>query len=562
MTSLTRGRMGFIGEKLAEDERVAVVEYLSDRSYAADAGEAESYTGFCASTVPYQPDLDRQPHWNGWGADLANRRFQPAAMAGLSAEQVPALELAWAFAYPGETRTVGQPTVVGKRIFVGSHSGRVYSLDAKSGCLYWVFETGDSVRTAITVYDVGEASASGYAAVFSANGGIVYAVDAVSGDEIWQTRVEEHPVTRLTGAPLVYQGRVYVPVSTNEATAAASPDYRCCTNRGSIVALDGKSGAIIWKKYTIAEEPAPRVKNRLGTQLWGPSGAGIWTAPTLDREKQLLYVGTGDNSSDPPTRTSDAIIAMDLAGGEMKWVFQGTRKDAYNISCHIGDGVNCPDSRGPDYDFASSPILVLLPEGRRVLLAAQKSAVVHALDPDANGKLLWQARIGRGGMAGGIMWGPAVDEKNIYVALADFKPEYVTMADGSKNWMVDPEVGGGLFALRIRDGKRLWHTPPVPCRGRSGCSPAQSAAVTVIPGVVFSGAFDGIMRAYSTRDGRVIWEYDTVRDYQTTNQVAGRGGAIDGPGSTVVDGMLYVNSGYGRLSGLPGNVLLAFKPGK
>ncbi|MFT7458987.1 MAG: polyvinyl alcohol dehydrogenase (cytochrome), partial [Planctomycetota bacterium] len=504
-------------------------------------------------------DLTKGKRWNGWGVDLANRRFQPAEMAGLRPEDVPALKLSWAFAFPGETRTVGQPTVVGARVFVGTYTGKVYSIDAKTGCLYWVFDTGNSVRTAITIYKIDESPSPLYAATFASSEGVAFAVNADSGEQLWRTPIETHSHTRLSGAPQVYRGRIYVPVATNESIAAASADYQCCNNRGSVSALDAKTGEIIWKQYTIKEEPAPLVKNQAGTQLWGPSGAGVWSAVTIDTQKNLLYVGTGDNSSDPPSKTSDAVIAMDLDTGETRWVYQATANDAYNMSCESREAINCPDSRGEDLDFGSSPILVSRENGQRILLAGQKSGVLHALDPDANGKVLWQVRMGRGGVAGGIIWGPAVDEENIYVALADFKPEQIKQKDGSTMWLFDPEEGGGLFAYRIRDGKLLWHVPPVSCKGRTGCSPAQSAAVTVIPGVVFSGAFDGIMRAYSTKDGKLIWQYDTVRNYQTTNNVEGKGGAIDGPGPTVVDGMLYVNSGYGRLNGEPGNVLLAFE---
>ena len=561
MRSLTQGKMGFVGEKLSAEQRIAVVEYISGSKYDAAAQNlAETYTGFCETTPVFKPDLVKGKNWNGWGAGLANRRFQSTEIAGIKAEEVPSLELAWAFAFPGETRTVGQPTVVGNRIFVGTYTGKVYSIDASTGCLYWVFDTGKSVRTAVTVYPIEDKGSVLYAATFASGEGTAYAVNAATGEQLWRTPVETHPHTRLSGAPQVYKGRLYVPVATNESIAAASKDYQCCTNRGSLSALDARTGEIIWKKYTINSEPAPLVKNQAGTQLWGPSGAGIWSAPTIDVEKKLIYVGTGDNSSDPPSETSDAIIAMDLETGETRWLYQATPKDAYNMSCESPEAINCPDSRGEDLDFGSSPILVSTSTGKRILLAGQKSGVLHALDPDADGKILWQVRMGVGGVAGGIIWGPAVDEENIYVALADFLPVQERNKDGSSRWYWDPKVGGGMFAFRIRDGKRLWYVPPVSCEGRSGCSPAQSAAVTVIPGVVFSAAFDGIVRAYSSRDGEVIWQYDTVREYETVNGVKGRGGAIDGPGPTVVNGMLYINSGYGRLNGAPGNVLLAFKP--
>ncbi len=191
-----------------------------------------------------------------------------------------------------------------------------------------------------------------------------------------------------------------------------------------------------------------------------------------------------------------------------------------------------------------------LPNGRRALVAGQKSGMVHALDPDHEGEILWQVRAGKGGVVGGIEWGPAADDKNMYVAISDIP------VDGAEP---DPRVGGGLLALQLTDGKQLWRAEPAPCvDNRKGCSPGQSAAVTVIPGVVFSGSLDGHLRAYSAADGRVIWDFDTAREFATVNDAAGHGGAINGPGATVVGGMVFVNSGYGFLGQMPGNVLLAF----
>ena len=178
---------------------------------------------------------------------------------------------------------------------------------------------------------------------------------------------------------------------------------------------------------------------------------------------------------------------------------------------------------------------------------------MHALDPDREGEILWQVRAGKGGGVGGIEWGPAADEKNVYVAVSDVQLD--------TNGQVSPKAGGGLLALQLADGKQMWRAEPPPCpETRKGCSPAQSAAVTVIPGVVFSGSLDGHLRAYSTADGRVIWDFDTAREFTTVNGVSGHGGAINGPGTTPSGGMLFVNSGYGFLGQMPGNVLLAFAP--
>src|SRR6266478_5719829 len=329
--------------------------------------------------------------------------------------------------------------------------------------------------------------------------------------------------------------------------------YQCCTFRGSVVALDIATGKQIWKSYTIPEAPRPTKQNATGTQLYGPSGAAVWSAPTIDVQRQALYVATGDNYSDPSSETSDAILAFELATGRMLWHWQATAKDSFITSCFSADRTNCPESDGPDHDFGQSPILVSLRSGQRVLVVGQKSGVVHALDPDQEGKILWQTRVGKGGPLGGIMWGSAADQDHVYVANSD-----VRFSPGGYKTL-DPNAGGGLFALDLATGKISMQVPPVSCGSRSRCSPALSAAVTAIPGVVFSGGVSGYLRAYATDDARLLWEVDTAREYPVVNGVSARGGAMDGPGPTIVDGMLYVNSGYAQWGGLPGNVLLAFE---
>jgi polyvinyl alcohol dehydrogenase (cytochrome) len=256
---------------------------------------------------------------------------------------------------------------------------------------------------------------------------------------------------------------------------------------------------------------------------------------------------------------SDALVALRLSTGEILWSKQFTAKDAWNSSCQLPGKVNCPDSDGPDWDFASSAILASLPNGKRALLLGQKSAVVYAVDPDQRGQILWQSKIGEGGTVGGIEWGSATDGRNVYVALSDIRFE-VKLKPGSndRGYNLDPKKGGGLFAFRVDNGERMWQTPPPGCAERRPCSPAQSAAVTAIPGVVWSGAEDGHLRGYSTADGKIIWDYDTAHEYKTVNGVPGKGGAIDVAGPVVAGGMLFAVSGYPARGGMPGNVLLAF----
>jgi polyvinyl alcohol dehydrogenase (cytochrome) len=538
--ALSAGSMRVQGARLSGAEREAIAEFLTGK--AVDV-QKHAAAGLCSGAPP---SSFAGPQWNGWGVDLENSRFQPANAAGLPASQIPKLKLKWAFAFPGAIGAYSQPAVAGGRVFIGSPGGMVYSLDAKTGCTYWSFEAGSGVRSAVTI-DAG-------IAYFGDLHSSVYALDAVNGKLIWKTLVEEHPYSRVTGAPKLYEGRLYVPVASRDEWISMDPKFECCKFRGSVVAQDSKTGKQVWKTYTIAQPAKPIGKSKTGTTLWGPSGVGVWGSPTIDAKRKVLYVGTGDAYSNPAPPTSDAILALDLANGKIVWTRQITEGDAFNGNCITAKPTTCPDKTGPDSDFGSSPILRTLPSGRRVLLAGQKSAVVHALDPDKNGQILWQTRIGAGGMLGGIQWGPAADAEVVYAALSD-----INLLPGPGGLVPDPKAGGGLFAIQISTGEKLWSAVPPPddCK-KEKCSPAQSAAVTVIPGAVFSGSIDGHLRAYSTKDGKILWDYDTAREYDAVNKAPARGGSLDGAGPAVAGGMVFANSGYGYFNAMPGNVLLAF----
>ncbi len=550
LLALESGTMMMMGARRTAPERHAIAEFLAAKPFGSEPVTVPPQAAFCGGRTAAFPDNPLGgAHWNGWGADLANRRFQPAALAGIAAADVPKLRLKWAFGFPGDIVAYAQPAVAGGRIFAGSAGRRVYSLNAMTGCIYWTLEAEAPVRTAISIGKPGGRNAV-YFGDLHAN---AYAVDAVNGSLIWKTRVEEHSEARITGAPVLHGNRLYVPVASFEEVSAADPAYECCRFRGSVVALDAVTGKIVWQTYTIPETPRPTRKNKSGAQLWGPSGVAVWSAPTIDLTRHALYIATGDSYSDPAAATADAILALDLDSGKVLWTRQMTAGDAFNLACPGADKTNCPEANGPDFDFGSSPILVELPGGRRVLIAGQKSAVVHALDPDRNGEPLWKTRVGRGGSLGGIQWGPAADGEHAYVALSDIVRKLTPAG-----LQLDPAAGGGLFALRLSNGEIDWSAAPPVCGDRRPCSPAQSAAVTAIPGVVFSGSSDGHLRAYAAKDGKVVWDFDTVQDYQTVNGVEARGGSLDGPGAVVVNGMVYVNSGYGAMGGIPGNALLAF----
>ncbi len=538
--ALSNGAMRAQAARLTNAERVAIAEFLTGKTLETSPGAA----GLC-SGEPTKKFAGAQ--WNGWGVDPENTRFQPADAAGIAAEDVPRLKLKWAFGFPNDFSAFAQPSMAGGRVFVGSPTGIVYSLDAATGCTYWTFQASAGVRSAITIGPSNQA-------YFGDLRGTVYALDANTGKVIWQTSAEDHPAARISGTPKLYGARLYVPVASREEWLSTDPRYECCKFRGSVVALDAQTGKQLWKTYTITEPAKPLRKSTAGVQLWGPSGVGVWSSPTIDTQRKLLYVGTGDGYSDPATQYSDSILALDLETGKIAWARQITAGDVFNGNCIQPKASTCPAKTGPDADFGSAPILRTLPGGRRVLIAGQKSGIVHALDPDKNGEIMWQTRVGKGGMLGGIQWGPAADTQTAYVALSD-----IGLIPAAEGVMPDPKAGGGLFAIQLATGEKLWSALPEEggCK-TPHCSPAQSAAVTAIPGVVFSGALDGHLRAYSARDGKILWDYDTARKFETVNGVAASGGSLDGPGPAIADGMLVVNSGYGYFNGIPGNVLLAF----
>jgi polyvinyl alcohol dehydrogenase (cytochrome) len=537
LTALETGTMKAQGSALTAAERLALANHLSGGARVDTQPQAAACPAAKFSMSPGEAG------WMGWGVDLANSRFQSAKAAGLDAEKVARLKLRWAFGFAGQSLAMAQPVVAGGRLFLGSGDGTVYSLDAKTGCQYWTYKAPAMARTAISIESMGQGRYALYFGDVKAN---VYALDAQTGAVLWQLQADSHPYARITGAPALSGGRLYVPVSSVEEVPPANVKYPCCSFRGSVVAIDTRSGKQLWKSYTIPDPPKATRISSGGTQLTGPAGAAIWSAPTLDLKRKAVYVATGNSYTDHADRHTDAIIAFDMETGGMLWSQQMTPGDGWNFACFNPNKASCPDNPGEDLDFGSSPILKSV-GGKDLLIVGQKSGVVHALDPAQLGKIVWQARVGKGGALGGIEWGPAADDENIYVALSDQTSR-------------KPEMGGGMFALRLATGEKVWHTPaPKPsCLGKAGCTAAQMAAVTLIPGVVFSGSMDGHLRAYETGGGTIVWDYDTLQDYPTVNGVKARGGSLNAAGPTVVGGMLYVNSGYGALGGMPGNVLLVF----
>lgn len=544
-TALDKGTMVRQASQLSLAEKRLLAEFLSEKRFGSAPVIPIPATAYCGPAAGAFRDSLSGSAWNGWGVTAANTRFQTAPGEGLTAATVPRLKLKWAFGFPGESSVSSQPVVVGGRLYIGSVAGAVYSLDARTGCIHWMFETRAGVRSAVTI---GKGPGGVLTVFFGDLQSNVYAVNASTGRQLWQVRVEDHPIARVTGSPTLYEGRLYVPIASREESQPANPKYECCTARGGVVALNAATGKRIWKTYTIAAPPRPIGKNASGTQMYGPSGGGIWSAPTIDTKLQRLYVGTGNNYSPPAAATTDAIVAFDMKTGKILWAQQSTPGDVWNGACmaRSANHDNCPLGPSPDFDYGSSPVLVELAGGRRMLVAGAKSGVAHGFDPDRGGAVIWDHALGSGGFDEGIIWGPAADNEKMYAAL--------DTAAGSES-----RQGGGLFALDLATGQKIWSAPAPSCGDRKPCVPAQTAAVSVMPGAVFSGSVDGHLRAYSTADGKVIWDFDTVRDYTTVNGVAAKGGSMSGGGPAIADGMVFTNSGYSHHGGvIPGNVLLAF----
>ena len=540
VTSLTYGRMTIQGFGLNDGEKRAVAEFVTGRRLGP--APPPRLANRC-STTSQMTDPARGAGWNGWGNGVSNTRH--AASGGLTAADLPRLKLKWAFGYAGIDSARAQPALAGGRLFVASENGEVHALEPKTGCLYWTFRAQAGIRTAPSVGAYRNAGRTGYAVFFGDSRANAYAVDASTGRQLWVRKVDDHPLAGITGAPTYHNGRLYVPVQgIGEEGQGARLGYECCTFRGSVSALDANSGAVLWKRFTI-EEPGPRARNKEGRQTWGPAGGGIWSSPTIDPGRNMVYVAVGNSYAEPAQPTTDAVMALDIGSGTVKWVRQVTPNDVWVLGCPVtsaADSPNCPATRGPDHDLSASPILTRA-SGRDLLVVAQKSGMAYALDPDREGAEVWNYRFGQGSAMGG-QWGAATDGQRAYFGVADLLTR----------------IPGGIRAVDLATGRQAWSTGPQPrlCAPAPTCRAGQGAAVTSIPGAVLSGSLDGGLRAYSASDGSVIWQFDTNREFQTINGVRAKGGGLDGPGAVVVDGMLYVNAGYGGFIGNPGNVLLAF----
>ena len=539
--SLTTGVMQPQALMISSFEKELLANYLGAKT--KDAARRAAAFQACEGELGFSPG----GIWGRWGHDRQNTRFLPAEVSGFNRENVSKLKLKWAFGLPAAVRARSQPAVTREALFTGSQDGTVYALDPKTGCVWWRFFADTEVRNA-PVLDL-DGDGVPQAVYFGDFNGTVYALDPKTGDEQWRVSVKEHPATTLTGSMALHEGRLFVPVSSLEVVSAFNPTYECCTFRGGIAALDTSDGSEVWRFHTVPE-PQQTEKNINGVQMWGPSGAPVWTVPTVDAGRGLLYVGTGENYSSPATGLSDAILAISIETGELVWTQQTIEGDAWNGSCVLR-APNCPEENGPDFDFGAPALLVQGAGGKDMIIAGQKSGMVFGLDPDEEGRVVWSQRAGMGGYNGGIHWGMASNGETVFVGIADTPGHHLTTGPQRQ----------GVHTFDVRSGEPGWsvvEAPTCPERKRR-CQTAISAAVTATPEIIFAGALNGWLKAYAADTGEELWSYDTHRSFETVNGVEARGGSVDATGPVVMDGMLFVNSGYDKFGNIPGNVLLAFE---
>ncbi len=550
----------------------------------------------------------------------ANRR-QTAEEAGLTREQMKDLEVAWVAAFPQTSTMRSQPVVVGDTVFIAAtDAGRLYALDTNSGCVKWQYVSDMTLRSSLSFAEATEKSPA--AIIMGDAAGRVHAVDAKTGRRLWVTDVKLTSLNRITGAPVVHEGKVLAPVSVIESNFPPNDDYECCKGQGAVVGLDLVTGKKLWAGRAIDEDARPQRTGRTGTQQWGPAGAMIWSTPVVDAKRNLAYAGTGENLSWPATDTSDAIIAYDMDTGAKRWVFQATKADIWNSACGRR-GANCDwpgEYHSPDFDFGATSMLIKRKDGSELVIAGQKSGVIWALEPDS-GKLVWSNKVGRGSAMGGVHWGMSYDDTSelIYTPINDATPS----AD-NPNW------GPGIHALDAKTGDIQWSyrpnardcgqndlpvavatkpapewritqvaapilpTPrpaprPQPVVARpaatDGAAPAagpatpaaaapaprpaprcrlgMSPAPLLVDGALVTGTPQGMLRIFDGKTGEVLFQYMTNRDFpETVTGVEGHGGGLDSAPYIAGDGTLFVQSGYARFGEPPGNVLIAFRPKK
>ena len=443
--ALELGYMKIQAKDVPKDELAQLISWLPK-----DEGSVDSWINAARCPVKVREVKlgdDQKRVSTTFGVTGDANRAQTAEDTGLSYDQMKDLEVAWVAAFPQTPTMRSQPVVVGDTIFIAAtDAGRLYALDTNSGCVKWHYVSDMTLRSSLTFAEATDKSPA--AIIMGDAAGFVHAVDARTGRKLWQSEARLNDLNRITGAPVVHDGKVFTPVSAIEVNYAGQDDYECCKGQGAIITFDLATGKKLWTGTTM--EPAQPVRlGRTGTQQWGPSGAIIWSTPTIDPKRNVIYAGTGENTSWPATDTSDAIIAYDMDTGEKRWVFQATKADIWNYACGRRSA-NCDwpgEYHSPDHDFGATSMLVKRSDGSELVIAGQKSGVVWALNPD-NGQPVWSNKVGRGSANGGVHWGMAYDGARVFV------PNNDPNRPGAPG--ENPAWGPGIHALNVMSGEIEW----------------------------------------------------------------------------------------------------------
>ena len=544
--TMNEGIMREQSSHLSDEERTLIVEFLMKQNRKDFPSEAK--LNYCKADKNFF-NLKEAPEPYSWGYNTS--RFIPIKAGGIDSKNIKNLKLKWAFGFPYSQRARSQPLFAMGSIYVGSQSGDIYALDLETGCVKWNFTASAEVRTAIVMdrWENGKTPSERPYIYFGDILANAYALDAQTGELIWKLKSDDHPNATHTASPARFEDILFMPVSGLEVITAADDKYECCTFRGGLLAIEARTGKIFWKKYSIPFPGKYSGTTSIGTRMFGPSGAPIWTSPNIDEKRRYVYIGTGENYSTPADDSSDAIIAFNIDTGEEVWRKQTLSGDAWNLACMMKDNPNCPEENGPDLDYSASSITIDL-GNEDILIAGQKSGSVYGFNPDT-GEILWSNAISGGGTQGGIHFGMASEGKTVYVPLNDM--------ESTNDGKVYDDLKPGVHALDAGTGKILWSKiNENNCKGLQFCDPGVSAAVTAIPGAVIAGHLDGVLRVYDKNNGNIIWSYNALKDFESVSGVPASGGGFSGSGPAIRNGYMAVNSGYGIYYHMPGNALLLF----
>lgn len=522
---ITHGIMQPMAAGLTNTQRRDVAGYLGK------ATQTSSATRMCAAGSDWF-DYASPILANGAGlSGVANTRALSPAAAGITQAMVPALHLRWSVPLINPT----YPTVAGGALFIGTYDGKVIALDAATGCVHWIFDTGKTIRSGLVIagwQGVARRSPTKAPLIYIGDkGGTVYALNAVTGTLVWHVRPHENPFAAILATPALYAGRLYVGFSSNEGDTgpAGDPKVSCCTFRGMVAALDAATGALIWRKYTLPEPAKPSRLNAIGVQQYGPAGAAVLGTPTVDVKRQRLYFASDNDYQDPRSDYSNTIFAVDLATGREIWHHKTTPGNPHNAACYV-KGTNCPlvynEANRTDWGFLAPIVVAKGADGRDILIAAQKSGQNWALDPDS-GRVLWQTRVTNHKINYGAMHGIAVDGDALFI--------------GSGEFLADPTKGAypgynelGLNRLDVSTGKVIWHTPVSANCPQATCRGYWNPPV-VANGMVIDASVDQYLRIYDETSGKVLRRIDLDID-------GGDRTKMNGGGPTLAGSMIYIGT--------------------